>query len=331
MMTIVESATFENYGTTRDHHHLPSSSSSTTATISTMTNENNHNTNNVRTEDPTTPSDHAVILESSLGGAAPQSLSSPILVSPERQQQQQVVPVVGSSWDDIAANDDNDMVRHWRSSPFAVGLTKATWADEEIGCCALMRNFNYVTLSACICSRLGAGRVGNMVVLFQRMEDYHDQSTGRTVRRPRLLWVIGPYWMVLLCLTLPLFTLLSFWTAYTRVLDQSLPVIITWAICTSVLFLSLCMVSCKDPGTLYRHNEPPTGQEENWLWNDQALTYRPASAKYDVECAAVIEGFDHTCPWTGTAIGKKNMFWFRVFCVFVLVAIVYNAALLTLI
>lgn len=228
----------------------------------------------------------------------------------------------------VVVDDDNEMIRHWKESPFAVGLTKATWADEDIGCCELLRNFTPITLSACFCSKVGAGRVGNMIVLAQRMEEYRDEATGRTRRRPRLLWVMGPYWMVMLCITLPVFTVLSFWTIYTELLDAPLVIVIAWAICTCVLFLALFMVSCKDPGIIYRHDAPPNGEENSWRWNDQALTYRPASAKYDTECAAIVERFDHVCPWMGTAIGINNIMWFRVFVTFAAVAVVFNAVLL---
>lgn len=239
-------------------------------------------------------------------------------------------PTRGAGWAEIAADDDNELVRRWKQSPFAVGLTQPTWADEGVGCCHLVQNFTLVALSACVCSKLGAGRVGNMVVLAQRVEAHRDQVTGTTTSRPRLLWVVGPYWMVLLCLTVPLFSLLSLWTAYTRIIDNSLPVVFIWTVCTAGLFLSLGMVSCSDPGILYRHDEPPGGEDGTWRWNDQALTYRPVDAKYDTECAVVVEKFDHTCPWTGTAIGKNNMMWFRLFVAFVSIDIVINVVVLVL-
>jgi DHHC palmitoyltransferase len=68
----------------------------------------------------------------------------------------------------------------------------------------------------------------------------------------------------------------------------------------------------------------------DWIWNDQALTYRPLNAKYDSECACVIEGFDHTCPWTGTAIAKKNMLYFRVFVILVFTMLFVDFVVLTL-
>ena len=31
------------------------------------------------------------------------------------------------------------------------------------------------------------------------------------------------------------------------------------------------------------------------------------------DCGVVVEDYDHTCPWTGTAIGKGNIKWFYLF------------------
>jgi hypothetical protein len=76
------------------------------------------------------------------------------------------------------------------------------------------------------------------------------------------------------------------------------------------------MVSCRNPGILYRHAQPPptqsssssntTGNEQHeqqqqaqwesqqWRWNDQAKSYRPPKARFDPETQVVVEGFDHT-------------------------------------
>jgi hypothetical protein len=135
---------------------------------------------------------------------------------------------------------------------------------------------------------------------------------------------------VTLCLTIPFFVALSAWTAYSRLPNHSLAVMVTWTICQAGLFVSLANVACRDPGIMYRHAVPPPGQEDLWRWSDQALTYRPAHAKFDPECQIVVEEFDHTCPWTGTAIGKNNMLWFRRFLLFTLVALAYNIVLLTI-
>jgi DHHC palmitoyltransferase len=238
-------------------------------------------------------------------------------------------------------NDDdesNEMVRLWKESPFAVGLTQPTWAAEKVALCRLLRHCTPINISAWCCSKLWfVNRVGNMVVLAQVMEDYRDETTGEVSQRPRLLCLVGPYWMVVVGLTIPLLTLVTFWTAYTQFSDMMLPVQIVWAICTAMLYLSLLLVSCTDPGILYRHTTPPpppptnNGTDPSWYWNDQALTYRPASAKYDSECAVVVEKFDHTCPWTGTAIGKKNMIWFKLFLSSIVINLILNAALLSVI
>ena len=237
-----------------------------------------------------------------------------------------------SSWTHIANNDDNDMVRQWKASPFAVGLTYPTWKEEPVKCCGDSWCFKPVNITAiccryCCCVR----RVGNMVVLLQR--------NTATAHRPKLLVVLGPYWMVLVFVTIPIFALLSTYTfiSVTRN-ENSTTLIVLHLLTTSGLFISLFMVGCQDPGILYRYSAPPVpslttssnSDETEWQWNDQALTYRPLRAKYDSECAVVIERFDHTCPWTGTAIGMKNMFWFRIFVVFVLVDILFNSIVLTL-
>jgi hypothetical protein len=92
---------------------------------------------------------------------------------------------------------DEAMRRRWKESPFAVGRTQTTWADEEATCatfcnayCASSR-YSYVLCSAILCRK--AGRVGNMVVLAQRMEEVVDVS-GVRIRRPRIMCIVGPYW-----------------------------------------------------------------------------------------------------------------------------------------
>jgi hypothetical protein len=92
---------------------------------------------------------------------------------------------------------DEAMRRRWKESPFAVGRTQTTWADEGATCatfcnayCASSR-YSYVLCSAILCRK--AGRVGNMVVLARRMEEIVDAS-GQRIRRPRIMCIVGPYW-----------------------------------------------------------------------------------------------------------------------------------------
>lgn len=78
---------------------------------------------------------------------------------------------------------DDISSRHWRESPFAVGLTQPTWEDDNVGCCNLLSACCSGSSMAClncsgfVCGRC-AGRVGNMIILYQTMEDVVDE-TGR--------------------------------------------------------------------------------------------------------------------------------------------------------
>jgi hypothetical protein len=189
---------------------------------------------------------------------------------------------------------------HWQESPFAVGPTKDTWAEERVQCREICPPWSFPQsgvqqsrrffCTGFFCQK--AGRVGNMVVLYQRSEEMRS-SNGQSVRRPRLVCLVGPHWPFLFGLTIPLFSFLSVWVALQKLPEHGQVVKITWWLTTVGLFASLFGVACRDPGIMYRHAEAPD-QEENWQWNDQALTFRPHNAKYDRECAAVIEQFDHT-------------------------------------
>lgn len=104
-------------------------------------------------------------------------------------------------------------IKHWKESQFAVGLVSVTWADDRIDCTKAQPNVNVDNnsnnmnlCSAYVCGCLGAGRVGNMVVLAQTTEEYDhhlfNEETGEssTVRRtrPKLLWVVR-FVKILLC------------------------------------------------------------------------------------------------------------------------------------
>ena len=194
-------------------------------------------------------------------------------------------------------------IKHWEESPFAVGNVNVTWAEDRENCCG-KRNSNVngqVCCSAFVCGCLGADRVGNMAVLAQSTQVYNhiqvNEETGErtTTRktRPKLLWVVGPYWPVNLFLTYPLILGVSFLVGWRTVRYSSAPIIITWSICTFSLIFSLAMVACRDPGILYRHLQRPLNAD-TWRWNDQSRTFRPPRARFDPECQVVVEGFDHT-------------------------------------
>eukprot|EP00977_Amphora_coffeiformis_P012927 scaffold3289_cov163-Amphora_coffeaeformis.AAC.2 len=231
----------------------------------------------------------------------------------------------------------------WKESPFAIGPTKLTWADDDIGChkiCAACfggsrREIPHMYCSACLCSKLGAGRVGNVIVLWQSSEQVESSGTGEKYERARLSLVAGPYWMVTVLVTLPLIVLPSLLTYYRGLPGRDTWVWIVWYVSTGALLYSLFKVSTTDPGILYRHASPPVRNgdsndaNEEWIWNDQAYTFRPKTAKFDPEIQAVVSHHDHTCPWTGTAIGGGNIFWFKSFLLFVTTTLFLDAALMT--
>lgn len=255
-----------------------------------------------------------------------------------------------------------------------------------------------IYLSALVCSRLGAGRIGNMAVLKERFvmvevdddaDDLEGQeqvdgfvdddeglslhqrnhenggpnckndsdqnsnmtTTKRLVRKREIQFVLGPFWPMLLFITYPLIFGVSALTMYTGLPGKPLYVKILWALLTSLLIRSLFNTGFRDPGILARHKDPPPidnegdledgdkpkrkigfrwGNEEGpWRWSDQTQSYRPRNSMYCQDCKVIVEEFDHTCPWTGTAIGKKNMGSFQMFVGLVFVCLIMDIFLLT--
>eukprot|EP00523_Entomoneis_sp_CCMP467_P007287 CAMPEP_0168730154 /NCGR_PEP_ID=MMETSP0724-20121128/6587_1 /TAXON_ID=265536 /ORGANISM="Amphiprora sp., Strain CCMP467" /LENGTH=335 /DNA_ID=CAMNT_0008777089 /DNA_START=34 /DNA_END=1041 /DNA_ORIENTATION=- len=196
--------------------------------------------------------------------------------------------------------------------------------------------------SAMLCPYFGAGRVGNMVVLRSTMEKVEevdeDLETGevhvRRYTRPKLLCVLGPYWPMLLFVTYPLILVVSGWAYYVAIrpengVSKPFPIVFGWTVLTAGLIVALALTGCRDPGILYKHDKPPAQHENSWRWSDHTQTYRPRGAHFDADTAVVVEEFDHTCPWTGTAIGKKNMPSFQAFVCLVFICLIMNIFLIT--
>ncbi|GAX13595.1 hypothetical protein FisN_3Lh165 [Fistulifera solaris] len=241
----------------------------------------------------------------------------------------------------------NLRVKLWKASPFAVGLTESSWMDERSR--PLKTTDAYgdsdiepdhsgcLCCSAKVCPLLGAGRVGNMAVLRQSQhwveEEVLDEETGilekRKLSRTSLDIVVGPYWPMLVFVTYPLIlvvTIWAFWGGIKNGAPKSLGLKALWLTCTIALVVSLAFTGCRDPGILRRQATLP---DSTWRWSDQAQTYRPPGAYYDPDTAVVVEDFDHTCPWTGTAIGKRNLRAFHVFVFMVFVCLLLDVFLLT--
>jgi hypothetical protein len=200
-----------------------------------------------------------------------------------------------------------------------------------------------------VCGALKFGRVGNMVILKESHvlveEDVEDEEAGdgsmitRKVSKREIDLIIGPYWPMMMFVTYPLILGVSFWTAVSAVFvpEYNLILVVIWSVMTFGLCFSLFSVAFRDPGILPKYKSIPNQQNNNssrskstsWRWIDSAQSFAPRGAMYDTDCAVVVEEFDHTCPWTGTAIGKKNMVAFQCFIGFLFSCLILDIILLT--
>ena len=139
---------------------------------------------------------------------------------------------------------------------------------------------------------------------------------------------------MLLFVTYPLILGVSGWAFYAAILPNKKPwfIVVGWLAITFGLIFALAFTGCRDPGILYRHSQPPPQHENSWRWSEQAQSYRPRNAHYDLDTAVVVQvkisqnvfcnvpglifcksnvshlflfrclrksqAFDHTCPWT---------------------------------
>jgi hypothetical protein len=183
---------------------------------------------------------------------------------------------------------------------FSVGKNiAATWGDTNIqtdGVCE--------SLSAVVCGfTCRAKRLGNMPVLW---------STRTSDGRTKLKCIVGPFWPCLVFVTYPLILGCSTVVALFHLPSTPIYVQIFWWGSTVTLLTALGFTGCCNPGIVRRWRGKPDGCS-HWIWSDQGRTYRPPKARYDGDCGVVIEEFDHTCPWTGTGIGRRNMPAFQTF------------------
>lgn len=301
---------------------------------------------------------------------------------------------------------ENAKIKHWKEHPYAVGCVEPTWEDELIslrlrrqaningggaygddnnnsGCCSDTENegadstCGCVRISAMACSRLGARRIGNMVILkesietvFEESDDQDDEDNNDTdtvstndieegglemislneqqqtksnnskkkkkVSRKKIDLIVGPFWPMLIFVTYPLIFGVSLWTAVRALPGKSLFFIGVWCLLSGGLVVALFNTGFRDPGIMLRKRSKPSddasvknNRRMMWRWSDNGQTWKPRHAVYDPDCACVIEGFDHTCPWTGTAIGKKNMVPFQCFVALIFINLIMDIILLT--
>jgi len=238
--------------------------------------------------------------------------------------------------DDNDNNDDielADVHEHWKRSAFAAGCVPLSWKDDDLPA----HQDHQRDTTGCLCtSRLlcrNAGRVGNMVVLRQGNEwvEAGTEVDGkmtilRRYQRPVLLCVLGPYWPMLLFVTYPLILLVSGYTWWHAIGRHPFVIQAGFYFFTIALLVALALTGCRDPGIAYRTAEP---LDDTWRWSDAAQSYRPRYAYYDCDTAVVVQGFDHTCPWTGTAIGRNNMLSFQIFVCLIFVCMIMDIMLIT--
>ena len=165
-------------------------------------------------------------------------------------------------------------------------------------------------------------KVGNVFILSPRC--YNQFGFG----------VIGPHWFGPLCC----FGLETLATIYYYPLAKNNVGVISSVICLLFYCLgvvSLCLVSCSDPGIIVKKSGGTEGLERNngyagvsttedpnnnnvtaragWRYCDLCSVYQPPCAVHCPECNVCIEGYDHHCPWMGQCIGKKNFTSFMMF------------------
>lgn len=167
--------------------------------------------------------------------------------------------------------------------------------------------------SFCCCAR----RVGGMFFLCER-------SDGSPCV------VAGPCWPFCMFVTVPLILGLSGLTAYFVILrkDAAMPKWFAYIYLpvVAITLMTLFGVSCRNPGLLERVTDEEAANG-GWYWNEQVGSFRPPDSLYCRECKAIIQEYDHLCPWTGTGIGKGNMFCFKCFVLCVNVLCYFSIAI----
>mmetsp|Transcript_5990 Transcript_5990/g.9083 ORF Transcript_5990/g.9083 Transcript_5990/m.9083 type:complete len:242 (+) Transcript_5990:74-799(+) len=217
---------------------------------------------------------------------------------------------------DEASNESSSVINEDRSLTAGTGngwpnsratpkiqyaISKRWEAEQETGQSAQCTPQNLLSSIFCCCAR----RVGSLHFLCERK----DGSP---------IVVAGPMWPFCMFVTVPLVAGLSSLVLYFCILQKDAPLpswfVFIYAPVMAITLVSLFMVSCRNPGLVERK----TSQDQSsnaFLWNEQVGSYRPPDALYCRECQVLIEEMDHVCPWTGTAIGKRNMLAFKCFVV----------------
>jgi palmitoyltransferase ZDHHC9/14/18 len=125
---------------------------------------------------------------------------------------------------------------------------------------------------------------------------------------------------------MPLILVFSYFISSTLLVNDDATVRLLYWILTSWVCIWLLIVGLSDPGIVPYYPKPPPGSA-SWPYSHQSGSYRPLKALFSKECNVIVEEYDHTCPWTGTAIGRKNMKSFRIFLVSIAMLLIVDVVL----
>jgi hypothetical protein len=186
-----------------------------------------------------------------------------------------------------------------------------------------------------LCATLGA-RIGSSSSVNNDSTQRSCTSRSMSNSQRRFDLVLGPYWIVFVTCTLPFVLSLSVCTlklainillqndSHASAMGVIIPI---WYTCTVISIISLFTTAIIDPGILSRYRERP---DPSWRWNESAQSFIPPNAVFEPDLNLVVEGYHHTCIYTGTAIGRKNLAPFFLFIGFGSFCFVMDIILLVL-
>jgi hypothetical protein len=160
-------------------------------------------------------------------------------------------------------------------------------------------------------------RIGRMYVLRER----RDKSG-----LPQPVCMTGPCWPMVV-VTLGLIVGISMAVFFGFFPDDKVWLAAIYLSGVAITVVSFLLTACRDPGVQRIHERPV---DQNWTFSEQAQSYRPPGAVYEVESQVLIRNIDHFCPWTGTVIAGGNLWSFYVFttslCTLIVLCIVMVVA-----
>jgi hypothetical protein len=167
-------------------------------------------------------------------------------------------------------------------------------------------------------SMFGFPKIGNYFILYETERyklilgpDYYGGSILSELYTPRLTVYLGVAFTILV-LTLVTILLNSSVVASDQLPSSEFQILIGIAYVSSLI--TFLAVALKDPGILRRSNLSQVPGDENEMpYCDICSIFQPPRTAHCATCDCCIDGLDHHCPWIGKCVGRKNMFFFKVF------------------